>query len=649
MSDLLQKTVTERHRIDSYEVLVKREDLCCPPPGPPFSKVRGAMKHFEKLKESGVRIVGYTETSISMAGWCVAWAAQVYGMKAVLFDPQYKDTPEVLTYHRQQWKQFNPVIVPIPAGMAKVNWYRSKRIIHEQYGPEAVLLPLGLPFPETVEETAREAQETLEQVQPASVVINIGSGTIAAGVWKGAEAARAPVRIYAIMGRSGSVPGKLQEIRVKAGVPSDSTTGQAVSEFDLIDPGWKYTEKSSEPCPFPCHPYYDRKAWQWLVENIENVKQPVLFWNIGHHKDLTMKRTKLASNKSQPSSLDPRAEEIKKLYQELNVSFRTTLKLAIQIGEILTQVKKQLEEELGWGHWGRWQKENLEFSDETARFYMQLYEHRDKFQKTWNLTLEDARRILNPAKGKSAKEAQAEYNIEEIFAHAVALDQSGGLKNSIYGIDREVYIMNYDHTVLLHFDVSEEVMPEPFEVPFGFHANDFEGEEFNILENKIEFITRKGGYIKHKTVGTPDLSPEEVAGLFAEYDMIESERHTIMITRQAGYLLDEKLAHVKFQAQAGELPQLIQHDIYGGANISLNPDEEMFTSEAASHPVGPLGIKTKDLKAHFAFADSLLIHLPYENQQEYFIIEALDAKYPFRSIVAASLYDEVIEIRKAKS
>ena len=279
--EMLYKTEIEEHKIDTFSVLVKREDKCCPPPGPPFSKVRGIMKHFEKLKDKGVEVVGYTETSISMAGWGVAWAAYQFGMLAVIFDPQYKDTPTLLEYHRRQWDQFDPVIIPIPAGRAKVNWYRSRKILTDKYGPDAVLLPLGLPFPETIEETAREAEEVLKAFPVENLVINVGSGTIAAGVWKGAEAVKVPVCIQGIMGRTGSVELKMKQIREKSGVPSDGLLGSSASSFVLIDPGWQYTEKSLQPCPFPCHPYYDRKAWQWLVENVEEIPPPVLFWNIG--------------------------------------------------------------------------------------------------------------------------------------------------------------------------------------------------------------------------------------------------------------------------------------------------------------------------------------------------------------------------------
>ena len=66
--------------------------------------------------------------------------------------------------------------------------------------------------------------------------------------------------------------------------------------------------------------------------------------------------------------------------------------------------------------------------------------------------------------------------IEQIFAHAVALDQNGGLRNSIYAEGKEIFIMNYDHTVLLRFKLRES--ENPFSGPISFKANDYDSPEF---------------------------------------------------------------------------------------------------------------------------------------------------------------------------
>lgn len=278
MTSVLKNTPIECHKICGKEVWVKREDLCCEKPAPPFSKMRGLYSHLKKLKNDGIQFVGYVETSISMAGWGVCYVCQQLGMAPVLYDPQYKETPSVLSYHRKQWEQFSPTIVPIPAGRAKVGYYVARKHMAENY-KDYVLLPLGIPLKESVNETAKEWRRTMEQIQPKTTVICVGSGTICAGIihgWKSGDG-----KIIGILARSGNVQQKIKEIQRNSGKLINGLTGV---NLQIFDPGWNYTDHSDVFAPFPTHPYYDKKAWQWMVENIDKLRQPILFWNIGRMK-----------------------------------------------------------------------------------------------------------------------------------------------------------------------------------------------------------------------------------------------------------------------------------------------------------------------------------------------------------------------------
>jgi hypothetical protein len=255
---------------------VKREDLCAvhEPNAPPFSKIRGVVPHLEKLYRCGIRFVGYVETSISMAGWGICWAASVVSkdLRVVLFDPQYKKTHGLLAFHRKQWAKFSNVeIVPIKAGMAKVNYYICRKKLLEKYGSKAVLLPLGLPVDESIEGTKKEAVECVNKY--ATVVVAVGSGTIAAGI---VRAGVPRIKVVGVMCRTGNKEKKKREIINRA-----RELGCPLAQLELVDPGYQYTEAAHIKCPFPSHPFYDKKAFKWMVENIEKLENPVLFWNIG--------------------------------------------------------------------------------------------------------------------------------------------------------------------------------------------------------------------------------------------------------------------------------------------------------------------------------------------------------------------------------
>lgn len=282
MKTILRNTPIEQHVVKGKEILVKREDLCGVPGSPTFSKIRGIVEHLKSLKQSGINIVGYTETSISMAGWGIAWACKMLDMKAVIFNPIYKEPHEVLEYHKEQWIKHNAEIIDIKAGMAKVNFYISKKLLYDKYGKKALLLPLGLPFKETISATANELKKTLKMIPKMdNIVVNIGSGTICAGIWKGLSEIDYICSLYGVMGRTGNINQKKELIAKKAKILNGGLFGKYI-DLNLIDEGWEYTQKSEVKCPFPCHEYYDLKAWQWLTENINTLTGSVLFWNIGH-------------------------------------------------------------------------------------------------------------------------------------------------------------------------------------------------------------------------------------------------------------------------------------------------------------------------------------------------------------------------------
>jgi 1-aminocyclopropane-1-carboxylate deaminase/D-cysteine desulfhydrase-like pyridoxal-dependent ACC family enzyme len=262
------------------DILVKREDLCCDPPGPPFAKVRGLLIRLQNLKRQGLHTIGYMENSISMNGWGVAWTCAELGMQAVIYDPQYNCYSEVLDYHRKLWKELGALIRTNPGGVSKVDFAVCRDTFEKEFGPNATLLYPGLSFIETVIATAEEVERTIKRLKKRAktVVVNVGSGIIAAGIWRGFEKHCPDVIIHGIMGHSGDLTRKMNDIEKNSGLLHQK---QLRSKFVLHDPGWKYTEPSEVPSPFPCNQFYDLKAWEWLVQNFHRLDEPILFWNIG--------------------------------------------------------------------------------------------------------------------------------------------------------------------------------------------------------------------------------------------------------------------------------------------------------------------------------------------------------------------------------
>jgi hypothetical protein len=276
----------EQYQVNGVEVDVKREDLCTSnhPYAPPFSKVRGLAQKLKKIADQGFEKVGYVETSVSMAGWGVAFLAPSYGLHPVIFDPQYVITEKrlkrelhlkVLQYHREMWRMFGAEIIPVKAGRFRITY----NVTRKQFSGDSKMtfLPLGLPLSDTREETTHIAKEESQRKHYSTVVVNVGSGTICSGVVKGFHSSRA--KVIGVMGRTGSVERKRADILRKVGLFEGGLLDYG--RFQLVDCGYQYTQSAPGSAPFPCHPFYDLKAWKWLEDNIEELEPPILFWNIG--------------------------------------------------------------------------------------------------------------------------------------------------------------------------------------------------------------------------------------------------------------------------------------------------------------------------------------------------------------------------------
>lgn len=256
-------------------ILVKREDLCTTHPDPPFSKHRGVMAHLEKRPE---KIIGVLDTYHSMAGWSVAAACKELGKQCINFWPHYKDDSENSYRKTQiQSKALGAELISLQASKSAILHIRARKYLREKYGHQAYMMPNALKLQESVSQTAAEVCRT----RPDSpiVVISASSGTLAAGVLRG---------LVNMKGIGLFKKSAFPEVFVHMGYSRPEQTvrrylqklapGLKQSHVHIVDEGFSYKDMVEGFVPFPCNPYYDLKAWNWLQkQDFKNV----LFWNIG--------------------------------------------------------------------------------------------------------------------------------------------------------------------------------------------------------------------------------------------------------------------------------------------------------------------------------------------------------------------------------
>lgn len=294
---IVNNTPLETYNLHDVPVLVKREDLCCPFPGPSFSKIRGVAAHIQNRPES---VIGVLDTFHSKAGWAVSYVCKKLGKKAVNFWPRYKkdcwspDKENAGYYPRLQQRYASGIgaeMVDLKAGRSAVLFHQAKKILAER--PDSYIMPNALKLPESITENADEAERTAKYLPvvnggSGTLVISISSGTVAAGVLLGLHRAGVlnDYKVALHMGYSRSQDATLKYMEKVAGIPLKY-------RVEFIDEGYGYADAAKGvQVPFPCNPYYDAKAWKWLSKAISPygaVKDwsqriwsgPVVFWNIG--------------------------------------------------------------------------------------------------------------------------------------------------------------------------------------------------------------------------------------------------------------------------------------------------------------------------------------------------------------------------------
>jgi 1-aminocyclopropane-1-carboxylate deaminase/D-cysteine desulfhydrase-like pyridoxal-dependent ACC family enzyme len=260
-------TQIEEHRLYGHRVFVKRDDLCGRPPAPPLGKMRGLSSVVARLVAEGETTIGCWDTRLSRLGHglaAVAWGFR--GVKTVVCYPHLKggEVPEPIA----RAAALGAEIVQMRGNHVSICFSQATRIVARKGG---VMIPFGMECPESVEAIAEEAREVPPSLlRGGTVVVCCGSGVTLAGLLRGL------------------VPMPRQVIGVSSGRSLDKIRQCVRRHLDhlpanltLIPARMPYDSRPSIDSPFPTHPNYDLKAWEYLAENVHRLHPPLLFWNIG--------------------------------------------------------------------------------------------------------------------------------------------------------------------------------------------------------------------------------------------------------------------------------------------------------------------------------------------------------------------------------
>lgn len=264
--------------VDQFGLIVKREDLSCPPPGPPFSKTRGVFAHIKNRPEE---VIGVLDTYHSQAGHAVAQACALLGKACINYYPRYKKAPgpHVAQTHSMG---LGALLQPLPAGPSWHLFHQAKADLARV--ENSYMMPNALKLPEMITETAAEVADTLASSRGSwlanaeTILIAISSGTIAAGVITGFHQAGLRPRFILHQGYDKPEGATLQYMLKMSGLTSFEDT-----RITMVNERYNYKDKAragADPL-WPANPYYDLKAFRWWMREGRERFGQALMWNIG--------------------------------------------------------------------------------------------------------------------------------------------------------------------------------------------------------------------------------------------------------------------------------------------------------------------------------------------------------------------------------
>jgi len=263
-------TPIEEYSINGHDLFVKRDDLFLAshqPMVPALAKLRGTRVVLQRMKEEDVKKVAVFDARVSKSGQGVAFLCQELGLHCAVGFPKLKAQTE-LNESQKKAHEMGAEVWAVQAGRTAPCYAAFKR---EAQLRGYTVLPLGLTFFETAREVAKIAEAEAERFE--TIVVSTGTGTVACGIALGARKAK-------VIGVSCGMSVERQKKRVMT--ICNEVRFDNPWNLELVPTDYDYYQAlDTSSCPFPTSPFYDMKAYVWLLKNFDTLKQPVLFYNIG--------------------------------------------------------------------------------------------------------------------------------------------------------------------------------------------------------------------------------------------------------------------------------------------------------------------------------------------------------------------------------
>lgn len=276
------RTPIETYAVYDKLIYVKRDDLWNNGKyGGGNAKMRGIEVHIRRMIESGIDHIAVLDSRTSRIGWGVAQLCRDLGIKCTVYYGTLQKDRGTVPYFQQQAKAAGANLIEMPASRIYPMYYKARIDCHERTG--AYLLPMGGQLTESILSVSGEAASLPKDILGGTFICVVATGTMFAGIMMSLKGEGRTIGVYIGMtsgelsGRSNKDPEQIVRQRIINLMPD----GYDARPFEIRLGDREYYAEDNYPCPFPCDKWYDRKAWRWLCSNITDLKEPIVFWNVG--------------------------------------------------------------------------------------------------------------------------------------------------------------------------------------------------------------------------------------------------------------------------------------------------------------------------------------------------------------------------------
>jgi len=263
MSIDLNESYKVTNQLISRYVVVRREDKRYEYPLPHHLKMGALEAIVIRAKLLKYKLIGAFCTTHGIWPFGLPHLAAKHGLKSIVVYPSMNEDkiPDELKVNIDGYE-----LHTIKPNMVTINGAQAKKYIEDQYG---YYIPFGVDEPLAVKQIADQLH--LDGI--GTLIVPCGSGVTLAGALMSIEQNKSHVENIAAVSAGRAAKSIIKTVSKYVQIPSNV---RWVTRYE-------YNDIPKIECPWPAHPYYELKAYDWMIDNLFSLYEPIHFMNIGSY------------------------------------------------------------------------------------------------------------------------------------------------------------------------------------------------------------------------------------------------------------------------------------------------------------------------------------------------------------------------------